>query len=126
MRARSASPCACSSAWGLSALLAGFCGGMLLAFNRRLRRKVAERTAQLQASRDFLGKIINSISDPIFVKDQEHRYILANEAAENLAGSRPGELVGRTDRDYFPPVPAGQDSSGERDDAVFRHRASRT
>lgn len=103
---------------GLSALLAGFCGGLLLAFNRRLRRKVAERTAQLQASRDFLGKIINSISDPIFVKDQEHRYILANEAAENLAGSRPGELVGRTDRDYFPPELVKL--FWQRDDAVFR------
>ncbi len=35
---------------------------------------------KLHESRDYLDKIINSIGDPIFVKDRQHRYVLINDA----------------------------------------------
>jgi PAS domain S-box-containing protein len=73
--------------------------------NLRLTREVAERKQAelaLEGSRDYLAKIINSIADPIFVKDREHRLVLVNDAECTLAGSRREELIGRTDYDFFP------------------------
>ena len=40
----------------------------------------SEKEAELVKSREFLDKIINSIGDPVFVKDRQHRFILVNEA----------------------------------------------
>lgn len=64
------------------------------------RREQAEMA--LKASRDFLEKIINSIADPIFVKDSEHRFVMVNQALAALAGLTPMDFVGRTDYDFFP------------------------
>ena len=58
--------------------------------------------AELQDSKDYLNKIINSISDPIFVKDSEHRLVLVNDAECILAGRSREELIGKTDYDFFP------------------------
>lgn len=73
--------------------------------NLYLTWEVAERkkaeTAQKE-SREYLDKIINSIADPIFVKDREHRLVLVNDAECALAGRSRDEIVGRTDYDFFP------------------------
>ena len=63
-------------------------------------RKKAEES--LQESRDYLDNIINTIADPIFVKDREHRMVLVNDAFCSLAGRSREELVGRADSDFFP------------------------
>ncbi len=55
-----------------------------------------------QESRDYLDKIINCISDPIFVKDREHRLVLVNDAECRLAGRTRDEVIGKTDYDFFP------------------------
>ncbi|MCX6694955.1 MAG: PAS domain S-box protein, partial [Candidatus Altiarchaeota archaeon] len=34
----------------------------------------------LRASKEFLGKIIDTIGDPVFVKDWQHRWVLLNDA----------------------------------------------
>jgi PAS domain S-box-containing protein len=73
--------------------------------NLRLTREVAERKQAekaLEGSRDYLTKILNSIADPIFVKDREHRLVLVNDAECSLAGRSREELIGRTDYDFFP------------------------
>lgn len=62
-------------------------------------KKKAEKA--FKASRDFLEKIIDSISDPIFVKDREHRMVLVNEAECALAGRSREEMLGRTDYEFF-------------------------
>jgi len=62
-------------------------------------RKKTERA--LQESRDYLDKIINSIADPIFVKDREHRLVLVNDAECALAGHSRKEMLGKTDYDFF-------------------------
>lgn len=56
----------------------------------------------LRESEEYLRKIVNSISDPIFVKDSRHRYVLANDAFCALAGSEREALLGRTGYDFFP------------------------
>ncbi|MRR08470.1 MAG: PAS domain S-box protein, partial [Deltaproteobacteria bacterium] len=70
----------------------------------KLVREVEEREkaekAQ-KAARDFLDKIINSISDPIFVKDREHKLVLVNDALCALAGQTSERILGRTDCDLF-------------------------
>jgi PAS domain S-box-containing protein len=70
-----------------------------------------------QESRDYLYKIINSIADPIFVKDRAHRWLLLNDAHEQMFGISTQEMLGKTDRDYFSKVQA--DVFWAKDEAVF-------
>ena len=50
----------------------------------------------------FLAGIINAVSDPIFVKDESHKWVLLNDAACKLFGKKRDELVGKSDFDIFP------------------------
>jgi PAS domain-containing protein len=50
---------------------------------------------------DFLVKIINSIGDPIFVKDIQHRYIFINSAWTKLTGIKDDSIISKTCRDIF-------------------------
>ncbi len=55
----------------------------------------------VNASKDFLEKIIDSISDPIFVKDEDRRIVMMNEAGCRLAGVQRSSVTGKTSRDLF-------------------------
>ncbi|MCK9442300.1 MAG: PAS domain S-box protein [Methanothrix sp.] len=57
---------------------------------------------ELQESKDYLDKIINSIGDPIFVKNRHHQFVLVNNALCALAGRSCEELIGKMDYDFFP------------------------
>jgi len=59
----------------------------------RIQREIAE-------SQNFLDRIINSISDPIFVKDRQHRGVLVNDAFCNLMARKREELIGKSDHDH--------------------------
>jgi PAS domain S-box-containing protein len=88
--------------------------------NQELSREVAIRTKaemELLESRDFLEKIIDTVADPIFVKDSEHRLLLVNAAECELAGRSREELIGRTDYDFFPKEEV--DVFWENDEIVF-------
>jgi PAS domain S-box-containing protein len=63
-------------------------------------REKTER--ELASSREFLDKIINTIGDPIFVKDEAHRLILVNDAECALTGRPRQEVIGRDDHAFFP------------------------
>ncbi len=80
------------------------------------KRKKAE--AGLVESREFLNKIINSIGDPIFVKDRQHRFILVNDAECKMLDRQPNEILGRTTYDLFP-IKEMCDTSWEKDELVF-------
>lgn len=56
----------------------------------------------LKESESFLDEIINSISDPVFVKDRQHRWILLNDAYCQFMGYSRDELLGKSDFDFFP------------------------
>lgn len=71
----------------------------------------------LLESREFLGKVLNCISDPIFVKDRQHRLVLVNDAECALAGRTREELLGKTDYDFFPSEQV--DIFWEKDEIVF-------
>ncbi|MFA5338370.1 MAG: PAS domain-containing sensor histidine kinase [Candidatus Omnitrophota bacterium] len=68
-------------------------------------------------SRDYFYKIINSIPDPIFVKDRAHRWVLLNEAHAQMIGIPTEEMLGKTDHDYFPKAQA--DVFWAKDEVVF-------
>ena len=89
--------------------------------NLELSREVAVRTKaekELQESRDFMEKIIDSVADPIFVKDREHRLLLVNAAECELAGRSREEMVGSTDYAFFPKEQV--DVFWEKDEIVFK------
>lgn len=69
-----------------------------LCTEEELRRS---QTELLQMS-EFLSNIINTIADPIFVKDEEHRWILLNDAYCSFMGYPREELIGKSDYDFFP------------------------
>ena len=53
-------------------------------------------------SKEYLDKIINSIGDPIFVVDRQHRHVLVNDAMCELSNRTREELIGKTPYDFFP------------------------
>jgi len=57
---------------------------------------------KLQESKDYLDKIINSIGDPIFVKNRLHQFVLVNNAFCALSGRSFEEFIGKTDYNFFP------------------------
>jgi PAS domain S-box-containing protein len=52
--------------------------------------------------RHFLDAIVDSVADPIFVKDDEHRWVVLNRAMEALFGRSREELLGKSDFEFFP------------------------
>jgi two-component system NtrC family sensor kinase len=68
-------------------------------------------------SPDFLLQMIDSISDPIIVKDRQHRWILVNKASCNLIGYSSEILIGKSDYDFFSQADA--DTLRIEDEAVF-------
>ncbi len=72
----------------------------------------------LEDSHNFLSKVINSISDPISVKDSEHRWILLNDTCCAMIGHPRETLLGKSDYDFFPKEQA--DVFWEKDDLVYQ------
>jgi putative two-component system response regulator len=79
-------------------------GQLLITVMNALRRHELE-LAQEAHSRT-LEKRIQMLMDaapvPIYVKDRNRRYAIANQVAHEIAGLKPNELVGRTDSEFMP------------------------
>ncbi len=80
-----------------------------------LERQHAEQT--LLSSRHFLNQIINTLADPVFVKDREHRWVLLNQAFCDFIGQPLDCLLGKSDYDFFPETEA--DVFWAKDEEVF-------
>ncbi|WP_373526022.1 ATP-binding protein [Nostoc sp.] len=74
-------------------------------------------TQQQNFSLAFLLRMINGISDPIFLKNHQHQWILLNDAFCNFIGHSREELIGKSDYDLFPKAEA--DVFWEKDQLVF-------
>ncbi len=55
-----------------------------------------------EQSRRYLRQMLDHIPDPIFMKDEEHRWVDANEAFWSLMKGRPHQFIGKTAHDLFP------------------------
>ncbi|MGB3265122.1 MAG: PAS domain S-box protein, partial [Microcoleus sp.] len=73
---------------------------------------------ELEASKRFLNYTIDAVADPIFVKDEQHRWILLNDAFCKLMGKPREELLGKSDCDFFSKEEA--DFFREKDEQVLR------
>jgi len=88
--------------------------------NISLQKEISDRKQiedDLSESKNFLDKIINSVADPILVKDRQHRWVLLNDACCIFIGHNRHELLGKSDYDFFPKDEA--DVFWEKDEAVF-------
>ncbi|QPK64899.1 PAS domain S-box protein [Methylomonas sp. LL1] len=72
----------------------------------------------LAGSRQFLSRVIDTIAEPVFVKDRRHRWILVNQAFSKMLGHSQQDLIGKSDYHFFPRGEA--DEFWRRDEAVFR------
>jgi diguanylate cyclase (GGDEF)-like protein/PAS domain S-box-containing protein len=64
--------------------------------------QIAYRQEELKRSKEFLDQVINTIADPIFVKNEKHQWIVLNEAYCQLIGYPKNTLLEKSDYDFFP------------------------
>jgi len=68
--------------------------------NLRMQAEIAEKEKiqdELQRQKDFLRLIIDSTPNMIFVKDEEGKYLLANESVAKFYNMKPSEMEGHYD-----------------------------
>ena len=63
---------------------------------------LAHLKEELKRSKEFLQTVINTIPDPVFVKNKEHRGIILNQAYCQLTGYPLEILMEKSDYDIFP------------------------
>ena len=73
---------------------------------------------EMKASQEFLNHILDVIPDPVFVKDEQHRWIALNQAFCQFIGYKKEQLLGKSDYDLFPPEEAHV--FWEKDDFVLK------
>jgi PAS domain S-box-containing protein len=62
----------------------------------------------LRENQTLLRAIMDSATDPVYVKDGESRILLANEALAKVVGKPLEEIIGRTDAEYYGNTTVGQ------------------
>lgn len=63
---------------------------------------IAHLEEELKRSKEFLQSVINTIPDPVFVKDKEHRAIILNQAYCKFIGYPFEKLTDKSDYEIFP------------------------
>ncbi|MBD1924397.1 PAS domain S-box protein [Microcoleus sp. FACHB-831] len=75
--------------------------GLSVYFEDISKRKQAEE--DMRRTQNFLNSIVENIPHTIFVKGaDELKFVSVNKAAEDLFGFSKEEIVGKSDRDFFP------------------------
>ncbi|MGB7380125.1 MAG: CHASE2 domain-containing protein [Rivularia sp. (in: cyanobacteria)] len=63
--------------------------------------QIAHMQEEFKRSKDFLQQVINTVADPIFVKNEKHQWIVLNDAYCNLIGFPQNKLIGKFDYEFF-------------------------
>ncbi len=79
---------------------------------------IAYLQEELKKSKEFLNSVINTIPDPIFVKDQNHRWIVLNRAYCRFIGYPLDQLLDRSEPDFLPVEQAAH--FWQQDNLVFK------
>ncbi|QMS90696.1 CHASE2 domain-containing protein [Nostoc edaphicum CCNP1411] len=79
---------------------------------------IAHMQEEWKRSKEFLHHVINTIPDPIFVKNEQHQWIVLNEAYCRFIGYPKKLLIEKSDYDFFSKHEA--DVFRQQDDLVFR------
>jgi PAS domain S-box-containing protein len=78
-----------------------------------LKQREAELAAALERSQ-LAKTVIDGIVDPVFVKDENLRFVMANAAFSRVFGKTPDELIGKTATDLVTPGDAELFEASER------------
>ncbi len=105
-------------------------GQLLITTMNALRRReleIVERSYRINLE-ERRRTIIEMAPMPIYVKDNEFRYLFSNAEADKLAGQEGGRLIGRTDEAIMPPETLGRTRTIDRDvlEEGTIHRAEET
>ncbi|HBY56248.1 MAG TPA: hypothetical protein DEG96_00010, partial [Candidatus Atribacteria bacterium] len=57
---------------------------------------------ELARERNLLHALMNNISDSIYFKDKENRFVMVNKAKAEHSGVAPKNMIGKTDFDFLP------------------------
>jgi len=71
---------------------------------------------------EFFQDLLGKLEDPVFVKNNQHQWIFANDAFKELIGC--SDLLGKTDADLLPPEQVGKFYEG--DNYVIQTQSSLT
>jgi PAS domain S-box-containing protein len=66
------------------------------------KKRTAALVEEKYSARDFLESVINTIADPVFVKDDKRNFVLVNEALCTIVGRPREDLLGEDGDDMFP------------------------
>lgn len=66
-----------------------------------LRRKVRQKTAELDEQDNLMRSILNGTTDAVFIKDTQGRYIVVNDEVVRLFGKFRAEIIGHDDYSFF-------------------------
>ena len=66
--------------------------------NEELRTALDES----RSNREFLSGLLDSIHDPIFVKDEQHRWVVSNKSFTEVLGLPMEDFIGKNDYDLLP------------------------
>lgn len=70
---------------------------------RKKAQKLKKTRQELLVQNNKLGALINSIPDPIYIKDVNNKYIGCNQAFEGVSGRKEQDIVGQGDTAIFSP-----------------------
>jgi len=79
---------------------------------------IAYLQEELKRSKEFLQTVINTIPDPVFVKDKDHRWIILNQAYCQFIGYPLETLIKKSDYDFLPQHEA--DTFWSQDELIFQ------
>ncbi|MHC5595299.1 MAG: CHASE2 domain-containing protein, partial [Nostoc sp.] len=80
--------------------------------------RIAHMQEEWKRSKEFLHQVINTIPDPIFVKNEQHQWVVLNEAYCRFLGYPNKLLIEKSDYDFFPKHEA--DVFRQQDELVLR------
>jgi PAS domain S-box-containing protein len=85
-------------------------GQLLITTMNALRQRELEiaQRAHSDALEERLQTLMDRAPVPIYIKDRERRYLLANRVAHEVADLQPNALIGRLDADIMPPEAEAQ------------------
>ncbi len=77
--------------------LISFCGSTLA-----ITFQITQMQEELKRSKEFLHEVINTIPDPVFVKNNKYEWIVLNNAYCQFLGHPKSMLLGKLSDDFFP------------------------
>ena len=87
-----------------------------------LEQRVHTRTAELRQQTRYLRTLIDTLPLWIWLKDTERRYLAANQANAAACGHTVEEMIGKSDRELWPPELAQRFSADDMDVIASRQR----